>query len=189
MTGAFVIWDLLLQTLARTEHKFLPTLTNSMAEVLTQSGDVAAEVDVAKDAIYQWLTHICFSDEWEEERGRDRERLFESIVTQCIIEPSRWGLQLAREIISRSNDNFRQDWAPAFNAALPPGVEDIEKIEARAQNPINGLVHLNHEELNTKNVMNLPVATRHVDYFLFIASEIIGSEPFFIMPNKSHMQS
>lgn len=116
MKAAYLIWDVLLQTIAAKERLFYSTLTESLLNGITQDSDDTAD-GFRKRALLQWLLHLLTSTSWQKSQYSSDE-LRSTIMERCITHPDSWSKSLARAVLDGSDNNFQEQWEPYFETSF-----------------------------------------------------------------------
>jgi hypothetical protein len=121
MKAASLIWDSLLQKITASRPKFYSSLVNRLLEELIKPCAVDPIADTRKSAILQWLVHLLSTKEWEATCDSQND-LKTQITETSLLSPTAWTHKLAKAIIDRADDDFRELWAPLHEASLFGGV-------------------------------------------------------------------
>jgi len=103
--------------IANGKPQFYTSLVNVLLEGLVKPSGMDPNHDYIKGPTYQWLVHLVTSQKWGatcESQG-DSQTL---IIETSLLNPTTWTHRLAREILRRADEDFRQLWAPLHEASV-----------------------------------------------------------------------
>jgi ribosomal biogenesis protein LAS1 len=124
MIAASLIWDGLLQTITTSKPKFYSSLINRLLEELIKPSATDPNFDKDKSALFQWLVHLLCSREWE--AICDFQDDLKTHVTETsLLSPTVWTHKLAKAIIDRADEGFRELWAPLYEASIFGGAIEV----------------------------------------------------------------
>ena len=130
LTGAFLIWDRLLQDISGAQTHFLPTLVNQLLEAVGQCPKTQPQTDPRTEALCSWLTHISENESWDSARDNQaKDRIQKDIVRWCCTNPGYWSRSLGSRLIESGSREFKKDWKELFEASqLGDGYAALDNI-------------------------------------------------------------
>jgi ribosomal biogenesis protein LAS1 len=119
MSGAFLIWDALLLAFVNAgivdTARVLESLSNAMNA--PRNDMVSVDMDVVKEGMYEWISHILLSSSYE------ATNLVESTLTTCFSEPTYWNIRVAEKLLESGNMRDKEAWREVLKAARDEEME------------------------------------------------------------------
>lgn len=134
LQGAYMLWDELLQMLARQSHLFFELFLEcavSHNARFTTSDDDTDKTSPTKWAIYRWILHLLDSSEWSVTRDQSSLDLECIVLRECALYPNnQWSLDLAEEILDDADKQVQSTWSKVVEASA---LDDEESEGSQAK--------------------------------------------------------
>jgi hypothetical protein len=117
MQTAFDVWSVLLKNLSLHNQDFLPQLVDKMFSVIGAPSKLDVRLDVAREALFEWLMLFFTSQTWKVPCKR---RLsVGSAIHYCILNQNYWTRQITIKVaIKSSNPDIKLQWGNFAKAAI-----------------------------------------------------------------------
>ncbi|KAF2213027.1 hypothetical protein CERZMDRAFT_83949 [Cercospora zeae-maydis SCOH1-5] len=113
LDGAYLMWDDLLRDVVASDYSFLPTLQQSMLEVLTEREAEGTEHDANREATCQWLLHMAdYTASASQQTAYSRQ-----IMTTCCMHHGYWMKWLGKHLLDASGPDLKEEYQDLFEAS------------------------------------------------------------------------